>query len=63
MSNISLIFNSLEGSGAWLLSNCEGFTADKAASGSENEQGVDGYTAKYRHLAHFGILFVSNNVA
>ena len=49
--------NFLGGSGAWLLSNCEGFTANKAASGSGNGQGGDGYTAQYRHFAHFGILF------
>ena len=30
-------------------------------SGPEDKDGGGGYTAKYKHLAHFGILFVNNN--
>ncbi len=59
-------YSSLGGSGAWTLNNsyCEGDTANtdsEVESGSKEKQGRGGHTARYRHLAHFGILFVRNN--
>ena len=65
------IIDRLEGSGAWLLSNCEDFAKivsdsdesedpAKIVSDSESEQGGGRYRARYRRLAHIGILFVSN---
>ena len=51
----------IERSGAWSLDECVEFTPNKVESGSEDKEGGGGYTAKYKHLAHFGILFVNNN--